>query len=142
MQDLTEAKKQKLDHLQSIISRVEGNTFNIKSLCITIISAAIAFAATNATAATIVLTAAIFVVVIFWSLDANYLRTGRKLRKVYEETAPIDIGLSLSNGAPAKFIPTFFSWSVGWFYIAVIALVLATLAYLNSTDVCGSINGK
>lgn len=130
--DFDDKHKQRLDHLQAVINRVEGNTFNIKTLCITIVSAAIAFAASNAQSAPLVISSALAVVMIFWCLDANYLTVGRHIRKKYDELTPFEDRLTGSANEKIEFRSVMFSWSVGWFYVAVLMLLAAILFYLYS----------
>lgn len=118
-----------ISNLHNTISRVEGNCSQVKTLCITIVSAAIAFTASNISSLSIVLPCALVVVVIFWMLDTKYLVAGRKLREIYSKIL-LDEGMT-GEQFPSNtggFWRTFISWSVAWFYLAVSGLLIGVIA--------------
>lgn len=125
---MTDFEKFQLDNLQSIINRIEGNCFTLKSLAITITAASIAFVSTLNSKEHLVLYSICFLILVFWHLDARYLSQGRKFRKKQNDflkqmEAP---GLDGANNS-GSLISTLFSWSVLWFYSALLVLVAAVL---------------
>ena len=76
-----------LELIQTIISRMANNSFLIKGWTITISLAGFGlFANSNKT---IFLFLILFSTIIFWILDAYYLRQERLFRKLYEEASII-----------------------------------------------------
>ena len=75
-----EAKKQHLEFIQSVITRMNTNSFQIKGMAVAIVSALLAvYAATN-NAAFIFLS--IVPTILFWLLDSYCLQQERKFRGV------------------------------------------------------------
>lgn len=84
---MLEDKIKHLEFIQNIITRMNSNSFQIKSWAVTIVSALLAvFASTEKE---YIILVAIFPVTIFWFLDAYYLMQERKFRGLYEDVAEI-----------------------------------------------------
>lgn len=119
-----------INHLHNIISRMENNCFHIKALCITIVSAAIAFSAANLPSANLILSCSLALIFIFWMLDAKYLLTGRQIRSTYNDMLDKLEGNTvprINSSQNCSFWATAISWSVVWFYLAVAGLVSSAL---------------
>jgi hypothetical protein len=71
-----------LDHLQSIIERLAGNSFVIKGWAVTLSSALLGFSVEDSDSAVIAYLA-ILPTVVFYLLDAYYLALERKFREKY-----------------------------------------------------------
>lgn len=84
---MSEIKIKHLEFIQSIISRMNQNSFNIKGWMITIVSALLALYASSDNITYIYIAA--IPVIIFWLLDAYYLQQERKFRGVYNDVAEI-----------------------------------------------------
>lgn len=121
-----------LKMIQSVITRLAGNSAQCKTWCITIVSAIIAFA--GATESENIVAAAIVPLLIFGFLDASYLANERAHRDLYDDIAaklrdgryaPSD---RFALGAPAgasSHIRALGSWSVWPVYLGLIAAYVA-----------------
>lgn len=75
----------KIEHLkmiQTVISRMAGNSFLIKGWCVTLVSAILAIAAKDPNK--LFIAVALFPVIMFWILDGYFLYQERLFRKVYD----------------------------------------------------------
>ena len=73
-----------LTMLQGVISRMGANSFTLKALSATFGSAAIAVMATVDKPSLYYGAAALVPIIIFWLMDAQYLRYERAYRKLYD----------------------------------------------------------
>lgn len=87
MVEYSDDQRQHLAFIQDVITRMNSNSFSLKGLMITIIAALAAFTVNDDNKGTAVfyLTIALLLVLIFWFLDAYYLKKERQYRKLYEE---------------------------------------------------------
>ena len=104
-----------LELIQSIITRMNTNSFQIKSWTVTLISAILALYASTKNANFILL--GIFPAIVFWFLDAYYLTQERRFRGLYDNVAGISGGSPVTvfsmNTAPYKG-KTYSYWNVMW----------------------------
>lgn len=80
-----ENKIKHLEFIQTTITRMNQNSFQIKGWMITIVSALLALYANSGNAVYIFI--AIVPAVVFWFLDAYYLQQERRFRGVYNDVA-------------------------------------------------------
>lgn len=74
-----------MEFIQSVVTRMNTNSFQLKGWSITLVSALLALvASTNNTHFILV---ALFPVFVFWFLDAYYLMQERKFRGLYSDVA-------------------------------------------------------
>lgn len=114
-----------LTMLQGVITRMGSNSFTLKALAATFGSAAVAVMATVDEPSPYYAIAAIVPMLIFWMMDAQFLRLERAYRKLYErvrkgeevEAYSLDALPFMENCAPTLRLA--FSWSVSWFYFAI-----------------------
>ena len=87
MADYKEDRRQHLAFIQDVITRMNSNSFSLKGLMITIIAAMVALTVNDTNKGNTVfnLGIALLLVLIFWFLDAYYLKKERQYRKLYEE---------------------------------------------------------
>ena len=87
MEDYREDRRQHLAFIQDVITRMNSNSFSLKGLMITIIAALVALTVNDTNKGNTVfnLGIALLLVLIFWFLDAYYLKKERQYRKLYEE---------------------------------------------------------
>jgi hypothetical protein len=137
------ADEQNLKHLemiQSVISRLAGNSFSMKGWSITLIAALMALAAKDANERYAAV--ALFPALCFWGLDAYYLRQERLFRKLYDA-----VSLNLKVGQPAEPIPSLsmntkpvthlvepwacilISKSVFWLHFPIVVSVVVVIIY-------------
>ena len=72
-----------LEFIQAVINRMASNSFLIKGWCITLVSALLGLAAKDTNQKFIIVV--FFPALMFWLLDAYYLRQERLFRKKYDE---------------------------------------------------------
>lgn len=87
MADYLEDRRQHLAFIQDVITRMNSNSFSLKGLMITIIAALVTLTVNDTNKGNTVfnLGIALLLVLIFWFLDAYYLKKERQYRKLYEE---------------------------------------------------------
>ncbi len=83
-----EKKLKHLELIQNIINRMASNSFLIKGWCVTLVSAVFVLAAKDAN--TTFIAVAFFPVLIFWILNAYFLRQERLFRKLYDKVRVTD----------------------------------------------------
>lgn len=128
-----ENKLKHLELIQNVINRMASNSFLVKGWCITLVSAV--FVLSGKDVNTMFIAVAFFPLIMFWMLDAYFLRQERLFRKLYDKVRTInetDIDFSM-NPAPftaevASWLQVAFSQTLLLFYGAVVlAIVLAVL---------------
>ena len=80
---MNDLKIKKLEMIQSIISRLNSNSFTIKSWCITIISAIGLFSISALSYLTLLL--GMMVIAVFWIMDSYYLSKEKEFISLYDE---------------------------------------------------------
>ena len=121
--------------LQGVISRMGSNSFTLKALSATFGSAAVAVMATVDKPSPYYAVAAIIPILIFWLMDAQYLRYERAYRNLFDHVRRgEEIEVYSLNAEPfmediKPVIALAVSWSVSLFYVAIL-LSLGSVAYL------------
>lgn len=116
-----------LTMLQGVISRMGANSFTLKALSATFGSAAVAVMATASQPSPYYAVAAVVPITIFWLMDAQYLRYERGYRRLFdqvrrgEEVDPYSLDPSPFMHEVGPVLRLAFTWSVAWFYIAILA---------------------
>ena len=84
---ISDDRRQHLAFIQDVITRMNSNSFSLKGLMITIVAALVAFTVNddNRDTAVFNLAIALLLVVIFWFLDAYYLKMERQYRMLYDD---------------------------------------------------------
>ncbi len=139
-------KVKHLEFIQGIITRMNANSFQIKSLAVTIITALVAVFVSTCEVAFIYL--GILPTFIFWFLDSYYLQQERKFRGIYDDVAGIttlhdvklfEMPLNKFKGRQFSYFKVFWSNTLLWFYFSLNALLLISGIILSITDVCSKI---
>ena len=78
-----------LEFIQSAITRMGANSFQMKGWAVTIFSAFLALFAASEEKQIAYLFVAVFPLLLFWFLDAYYLQLERKFRGIYDDVAKI-----------------------------------------------------
>lgn len=125
------SKAQHLEFIQNIITRMNTNSFQIKGLCITLITGILAIYASTQKVIFVLL--GIFPVILFWFLDAYYLQQERKFRGVYNDVS----GLSKNNVINSYEMPihkykdgiysysdVFWSKTIKFLYLSIVILLM------------------
>lgn len=112
--------------LQGVIARMGSNSFTLKALSASFGSAAIAVMATVDRPSPYYAVSALIPIVIFWLMDAQYLRYERAYRQLFdkvrrgEEVDPYDLNAAPFMGNFSAVLKIAFSWSVAFFYVAIL----------------------
>jgi hypothetical protein len=133
--DIVERKLAHLQMLQSVISRLAGNSFLLKGWSVTLVSALYALAAAKANIDFVYLT--YFPVVMFWGLDAYFLRQERLYRRLCDQVRVLSedsIDFSMDTTSVASEVHswprTFFSPTLLAFYGVVFGTVVLVMFIL------------
>lgn len=124
-----------LTMLQGVITRMGTNSFTLKALAATFGSAAVAIMATVDKPSPHYAVAAIVPMMIFWLMDAQFLRLEKGYRNLFDhvrkgqeiDAYSLEAAPFLKEVAPTIILAA--SWSVSWFYIAIL-LSLSAVALL------------
>ena len=128
---MDEEKRQHLEFIQNVITRMNTNSFQIKGMAITIVSALIAIYASTSNVSFIFL--GIAPTLLFWFLDSYYLQQERKFRGVYNNVAGLksDVDIKLYEmpiqkfqGGQYCFSNVFFSKTIVWLYGIIVFILL------------------
>ena len=124
-----ESKLKHLEFIQNIVTRMASNSFLLKGWMITIVSALIAVSVDKENIC--YLGIAYFPILIFWFLDAYFLKQERLFRHLYNEVRKkdddeIDFGMPIKN-EKENYCEVLFSITLSLFYIGSIATI--TLIY-------------
>ncbi len=132
--NIDEEKMQHLEFIQNIITRMNTNSFQLKSLAITIVTALMAIYAS--TTKVIFIFLGIPPTLLFWFLDSYYLQQERKFRGVYNDVASLkDIVKVKQYEMPIQkytkkidkqfsYWNVFFSPTIKWLYLSVILFLI------------------
>ena len=129
--DLSENRIAHLGMIQGVINRMASNSFALKALAVTIAAATIALSSAQESAASTAPFAGLLPVIVFWLMDAKYLRLERLYRKLYDhirtgqEFEAFGMDASQFSSKVSSTLRIAFSWSVIWFYLAVAAALIA-----------------
>ena len=142
MAELTENQVRHLEAIQHVITRLAGNSFALKALAGTIAAAVIAYIGATGNSSPWVAGAGILPSVVFWLMDAQYLRLERLFRKLYDGVRqgdvhePFDMNFIRYNSQVESVWRIAISWSVVWFYLilVVVLIVIAVVGYTGSTQ--------
>lgn len=116
-----------LHMVQSIISRLSNQSAALKNFAISITAAL--FGGAVSLNKPSVLFVGLLVVLVFWFLDTQYLRSERAYRALYDEirsrnwASKPDFALTCTR--PAEFWPLAFSWSIAPFYLLLVFFLLS-----------------
>ncbi len=129
-----ESKLKHLEMIQAVVNRMANNSFLLKGWAVTLVSALLALAAANSDRRFVFV--AVLPLLMFWLLDAYFLRQERLFRKLYDKVRKLDekaIDFSM-NTAPhvaetASWIGVMFSRTLVIFYgaLAVGVIIIALL---------------
>ncbi len=130
-----EEKLKHLEFVQNVITRMNANSFQLKGWMITIVSALIALYVS--TERGLYIFVAVLPVILFWSLDAYYLKQENLYRKLYQDIVNNN-NVTLFDMNTNRYEVCYFKvfWSktiVGlYFSIAILLLLLGLFLKFNS----------
>jgi hypothetical protein len=121
-----------LSMIQGVITRMASNSFQLKTLGVTVTAAIVAYLGAVESASVVVVVGGLVAVLIFWTLDARYLRLERLYRKLYDAVRAGAAGHGDYSMSVADFqheVPATIriagTWSVLWIYAALMLLLIA-----------------
>ena len=135
-------KAQHREFVQTIISRLNNNSFQIKGLMITILAAFLAIYATNQKVVLLLIPCPL--ILVFWLLDSFYLQKERKLRGIFNDICNLtpkeerktlevfEIDTKRYNEPKYSFLKVMFSPSLLILYPTLITILLITYLLLNN----------
>ena len=141
---MEEEKRQHLEFIQNIITRMNTNSFQIKGLAVTIVTALMAIYAS--TPKVIFIFLGIPPALLFWFLDSYYLQQERKFRGVYNDVAGLKdiIKVRLYEMPIQKYTKkidkqfsywnVFFSPTIKWLYLLIIIFLFIIGTLLSFKD--------
>ncbi|MCY4424051.1 MAG: hypothetical protein OXC06_13395 [Acidimicrobiaceae bacterium] len=129
-----ESKLKHLELIQGVINRMASNSFRLKEWSVVLVSAILFLAAREDSGEVALI--ALVPAVVFWGLDAYFLRQERLYRALYDhvrmlEPHKIDFSMKTDNftGAKLTWPSSLFSTTLLAYYLAVvIAVVSASIA--------------
>lgn len=128
---MTAGQIKHLEFIQGIINRMNSNSFSIKGWTITIVSALLALYANSSNVTYIFI--AIMPTILFWFIDAYYLRQERRFRGLYNDIVNNGASVKLfdmpiknyNNGKFSYYCCVFWSKTITPFYVFIsIALLI------------------
>lgn len=129
-----DGKIKHLEFVQNVITRMNSNSFQLKGWMITIVSALLAlYASSNKL---LYIFVAIVPVIIFWCLDAFYLKQERLYRKLYQDVVN-DNNIALFDMNASRYevcyCKVFWSKTIAGLYctISVFLLLLGLFLYFK-----------
>ena len=129
-----ENRRQHLEFIQSVITRMNTNSFQVKGMAVAIATALLGVYATTSNIIFIFL--GIFPTLIFWFLDSYYLQQERKFRGIYNDVAnlkkivevkPYEMPIQKYTRKIDKqysYLDVFISQTIFWLYFPMIALLV------------------
>lgn len=130
----TEDRRQHLTFIQDVITRMNSNSFSLKGLMITIVAALVAFTVNddNKDTAVFNLSIALLLVLIFWFLDAYYLKMERQYRMLYDD-AVIDKAELYKMTADDYYVCYFevlFSKTTWPLYLPIVGVLIVAIMFM------------
>lgn len=131
-----EEKIKHLEFVQNVITRMNTNSFQLKGWMITIVSAMLALYASSNNKVLYIFVA-IVPVIIFWCLDAFYLKQERLYRKLYKDVVE-DNNIQRFDMNASKYevcyCKVFWSKTIAGLYCTIAALLLLLGLFLCFKD--------
>ena len=146
---MDEDRRQHLEFIQNVITRMNANSFQLKGLTVAIVTALFGIYATTVNVIFVFL--GIFPTLLFWFLDSYYLLQERKFRGIYNdvtglknviEVKPYEMPIQKYTGKIHKqysYWNVFISPTIFWLYFSVIALLIIS-GFLLCADCFSSQN--
>ncbi len=136
MTEFDPAKIAHLEMVQNAISRMASNSFALKALAGALTAGVLAFAGAAQNPSPVIALAVLAPVVMFWLLDAQYLRRERLFRRLFdgirggEREEPFDMDYRLYQSDEPHAVRIAVSWSVVGFYAPILIVLIVLLVIL------------
>ena len=132
---MTDDSRVDIEHLKlllSVITRMAGNSSQMKTWAVLLVTAVFVFSGLSNGPHWLISIGGCIAVVAFWMMDAKYLQIERYYRKLYEAVVdgsppvkPYELDPKFHSGSiDTSFWHVAWSWSVGVFYIALLIAML------------------
>ncbi len=128
-----------LEFVQSVITRMNTNSFQIKGWTITIVAALLAIF--SSTKNELFILVSLLPVIIFWLLDTYYLTQERKFRGLYNDIAGVtenpkdikeyEMRPDLYVGGKYSYFDVFKSPTILWLYLPLFLFLVGAYVYIN-----------
>lgn len=128
-----------MNMIQGVITRLETNCFTLKAMAMamTMAAALLAFLGSIENPNWIYPAAVCLPILVFWAMDAQYLRLGKCFRRLFDRvrrhecTDPFTMNISEFKGQEQGIVRIMLSWSVSLFYVSILlAFMLLIVVFL------------
>jgi hypothetical protein len=138
---MDEERRQHLEFIQNVVTRMNTNSFQIKGMTVAVVSALMAIYATTPNIILIFL--GILPTILFWFLDSYYLQQERKFRGVYNDVTGLKNVVDVRQydmpihkytknvDRQYSFFNVFLSKTILSFYICIIIALLLIGLFMN-----------
>ena len=129
-----DTKIKHLEMIQGVINRMASNSFMLKGWAVTLVAGIFALSAKDTNKLYFIIT--YVPILVFWGLDAYYLRQERLFRKLYNKVRKQnenEIDFSMNTNLPefkckqTTYVDSLFSTTEVWFYPPLALLTLAVI---------------
>lgn len=131
---MDEDRRQHLQFIQDVITRMNSNSFSIKEWMMAINSAMLALFAGGDESKPIFLLLAVFPTFLFWLYDTYYLYMERQYRSLYAKVKNPDSKVELydldASKEPVCYFKTLFRPTEAWVYLPIIAAFITAYIFL------------
>ncbi len=123
--------------VQGIIARMAGNSVQMKTWAVTLVTATFVFSGLSNDPHWLIGVGGSIPVIAFWAMDAKYLHLEKCYRKLYEAViagkpiTPFDLNYRPYVGAVDSVWRTVWSWSIRGFYGPLLILVFIMVVMLS-----------
>ena len=128
-----------LEFIQTIITRMNTNSFQLKGWTITIVAALLALFASTKNELFILVS--LLPIIVFWFLDTYYLMQERKFQGLYNDIAGVtkepkeikefEMRPDLYVGGKYSYFDAFISPTIMWLYLPLLLVLTGTYLYLK-----------
>ncbi len=134
--------RKKVEHLklaQGVVTRMAGNSLQMKTWSVSLVTAAFAFSGLSDDPHWLVAVGGCIPIAAFWTMDARYLHLERCYIRLYDEivagapVAPFALNYRAYVGEVDSVWRIALSWSVCLYYGALLALMLFLFIILRTT---------
>ncbi len=136
---MPQTKIKHLEFIQTIITRMNTNSFQLKGWTITIVTALLAIFASTKNELFIIVS--LLPVIVFWFLDTYYLMQERKFRGLYNDIAGVtkdpkeikefEMRPDLYVGGKYSYCNVLISPTIIWMYLPLLLVLGGTYLYLK-----------
>jgi hypothetical protein len=131
-----EKKLKHLDMIQSVITRMAGNSFYVKGWCVTVVAAILGLASKDSNKKFIAVV--YYPIIMFWIIDGYFLFQEKLFRRLFNDVRKVDeedIDFSMDNqaykGKEVDWLSAMFSHTLLIFYGIMFVATLITMLILS-----------